>query len=67
MTVITAIATTHMNLVTESDRLDILFRGEIILDRLENWMTLLTISLDSKCILTVMADTARQTFLHIGH
>ena len=61
------IATSDMNFMAEQNRLNILFRREIILDRLEHRVTFLAIPGHIERILAVMAETAGKPLFHITH
>lgn len=56
-----------MDLVTEGYRLNILLPGEIIAYRLENGMALLTVILNRKRILAIVAHSTGGTIFHFGH
>lgn len=58
MTVVAEVAAPHMNLMAEHDRLDILLGGEVIFNRLENRVTLLTVFLNGKSVFAVMTEPA---------
>jgi len=58
MAVVAAVASPHMNLMAKHDRLDILLGGEVIFNRLENRVTLLTVVSNCKSVLAVMTVTA---------
>src|SRR5690349_9074641 len=67
MAVTAEISSSHMDLMAEFYRFHVLFRREIVSDRLQHGMALLAVILDREGIFPVMTEPAGKALLHIGH
>lgn len=65
--VMALIAPVQVNFVAENHRFHIFFPGEIISDRLENWMALPAVASHIESILAIMTESAGIPFFHIMH
>lgn len=67
MAIVTVVSPSDVDLVAERDRLHILLAREVVSDRLQYRMTLLTVILYGESILAVMANAAGLTLFHVIH
>jgi len=67
MAIATLIAASHVNLVTEYNRFNVLLGRKVEFDRFEDGMTLLAVTRNSKGIFAIMAESAGQSLFHVTH
>ena len=67
MAVIAPITSPHMYLMAEFHRFHVLLRWEIVINRLQHWVTLLAVFLDTECFGPVMTEPAGKTLFHVSH